>query len=324
MLLSRCQPGKRFSWILQKSISCTCASVRRLQPSTHLRSVFHRDLCWDRSCSPHMYRRTVVSTTVSKLDITAVRCTSVNTGFQFRQTVELYHSATILALGQRFCFHNTDKYEADFSDTKPCLWKPGLPSSISVAGCSVTVSVRLKILSVMLDSSLSFDDRVSDEVRACNCHLRSLRYVRRSVTRDIVNTLACIITGSRIDYCNALLHGVSKKTVDRLQQVQNGLALVVCYISVRELHDSGLNSMDLLKERHWLLSQNRIEFKVVTLCYKAYRLGTPSYLASSLQQYISPRMLCSSNQDQLTVPASRIKLTSRKFSASTELLLQLT
>ena len=84
-------------------------------------------------------------------------------------------------------------------------------------------------------------------------------------------------------------------------------AKVGCYI--------GLNSMALLKELHWLPIRIRIEFKVVTLCYKAYRLGTPSYLASSLQPYLPSRMLRSSNLDQLTVQASRIKLTSRRFSA---------
>ena len=117
------------------------------------------------------------------------------------------------------------------------------------------------------------------------------------------------------DYCNALLYGVSGKNIDRRQRLQNGLARVVCDIGVRKLHDSGLNSMALLKELHWLPIRTRIEFKVVTLCYKAYRLGTPSYLASSLQTYLPSRMLRSSNQDQLTVPASRIKLTSRRFSA---------
>ena len=164
---------------------------------------------------------------------------------------------------------------------------------------------------VMLDSSLSFDNHVNAVVRACNYNLRSLRYIRHSVTRDIANTLACSIAGSRIDYCNALnIYGVSGKNIDRLQRLQNGLARVVCDIGVRKLHNSGLNSM-----LHWLPIRTRIEFNVVTLCYKLYRLGTPSYLASNLQPYLPFRMLRSSNLDQITVSASRIKLTSRNFSA---------
>ena len=85
---------------------------------------------------------------------------------------------------------------------------------------------------VMLDSSLSFDDHVNAVVRACNYHIRSLRYIQHSVTRDISNTLASSIARSRIDYCNALLYGVSGKNIDRLQRLQNGLARVVCDIGV--------------------------------------------------------------------------------------------
>ena len=127
---------------------------------------------------------------------------------------------------------NPDKSKAAFFGTNPGLRKPGLPSSISVAGCPIAVLERLKILGVMLDSSLSFDDHVNAVVQACNYHIRSLRYIRHSVTRDIMNTLACSIAGSRIDYCNALLYGVSGKNINRLQRLQNGLARVVCDIGV--------------------------------------------------------------------------------------------
>ena len=130
------------------------------------------------------------------------------------------------------------------------------------------MSDRLKILGVMLYSSLSFDDHVNAVVRACNYHLRSLRYIRHSVIRDIANILACSIAGARIDYCNALLYGLSGKNIDRLQRLQNGLARVVCDIGVQKLRDSGLNSTALLKELHWLPIRTRIEFKVLTLVTK--------------------------------------------------------
>ena len=107
---------------------------------------------------------------------------------------------------------NPDKSEASFFGTKPGLRKPGLQSSIFVAGCPIAVSERLKILGVMFDSSLSFDDHVNAVVRACNYHFRSLRYIRHSVPRDIANTLACSIAGSRIDYCNALLRREHRQT----------------------------------------------------------------------------------------------------------------
>ena len=82
--------------------------------------------------------------------------------------------------------------------------------------------------------------------------------------------------------------------------LQNGPSCVVFDIGVRKLHVSGLNSVDLLKQLQWLPIRSRIEFKVVTLFYKAYRLRTLSHIACSLQPYTTSRMLLSANQDQLT------------------------
>ena len=56
-------------------------------------------------------------------------------------------------------------------------------------------------------------------------------------------------------------------------------------------------------ESHWIEGRDYVTMS----CHR----GTPSYLASSLQPCMPSQMLRSSNQDQLTVPASSIKLTSR-------------
>ena len=85
------------------------------------------------------------------------------------------------------------------------------------------------------DSIISFDDHVDKVVRACNYHLRSLRSLRRSLTFDVANTLDCSSTGSRIDYCNALLVGASIKTPSRTQRVWNGLACAVFNVGIRGL-----------------------------------------------------------------------------------------
>ena len=52
-----------------------------------------------------------------------------------------------------------------------------------------------------------------------------------SHSKQLVNgyyeTVACSIAGSRLDYCNALLYGISDKNIQKLQQVQNILSRVV-------------------------------------------------------------------------------------------------
>ena len=63
---------------------------------------------------------------------------------------------------------NPDKFDLVFYGTRPGLKVLGPTSSISVAGCAINVSERLKILGVTLDGTLSFDDHITDMARSCN------------------------------------------------------------------------------------------------------------------------------------------------------------
>jgi len=107
--------------------------------------------------------------------------------------------------------------------------------------------------------------------------------------------MACSIIGSRIDYCNSLVIGISQQNLDRLQRVHNKAALIVCNASRH------MPSSDLLYSLHCLRVRRRIHFKTASLCFKAVKLGTPPYLKSILQPYNPVRSLRSSSIDMLTV-----------------------
>ena len=206
---------------------------------------------------------------------------------------------------------NPDKSEVAFFGTRQRLQRVSLPSSISVAGSNVAVCDTLKTLGVKLDRTLSFDNHVNDIVRGCNYHLQALRHLRKSLTRDTANTIACSIVGSRIDYCNALLFGTSEKNFNKLQRVQNNMARVVCDVGRREAH-----SESLLHDLHWLPVRRRVDFKVATLCYKAYRLGQPPYLSALIQPYVPSRSLRSSDALLLQDRRSGTVNADRRFSVA--------
>ena len=112
-------------------------------------------------------------------------------------------------------------------------------------------------------------------------------------------------------------YGASGKALNCLQRVQNNLVRAlraVFDIGIRKLHDSSRRSFDLLRELHWLPVQARVTYKVTLLCFKCYKLGLPTYLSSLLEQYRPTRSLRSSSLDILSVPRSRTKTASRRFS----------
>ena len=66
---------------------------------------------------------------------------------------------------------------------------------------------------------------------------------------------------SRLDYCNAVLHGITDNLLQRLQSVQNAAARLVTRTGRCE------HITPVLRELHWLPVRRRVEFKIATLVF---------------------------------------------------------
>ena len=99
--------------------------------------------------------------------------------------------------------------------------------TVSVAGAPIEMSAKIKSLGVVFDKKLTFDKHVAAVCHACYFHIRALCHMRSSLTEELAKTVACAIVGSRPDYCNSVLYGMSQTNFDKLQRVQNTLARVV-------------------------------------------------------------------------------------------------
>jgi len=58
------------------------------------------------------------------------------------------------------------------------------------------------------DSTLSFDEHVTDVARQCYYHVRALKHIRPLLALEASKTFAVSIVGSKLDYCNCALDGI--------------------------------------------------------------------------------------------------------------------
>lgn len=176
------------------------------------------------------------------------------------------------------------------------LARPTL-SNIHVCDERVLASSRASNIGVLFDESLSMAPQVTAICKSAFYHLRKISLIRKYLTVDAAQLLVHALVTSKLDYCNSLLYGLPKYLIKQLQRVQNAAARVVT------VSPKFCRITPVLKDLHWLPIDLRIEFKILTITYKALHGLAPTYINGLLKNYHPSRDLRSSKKNLLVVPA---------------------
>lgn len=74
-------------------------------------------------------------------------------------------------------------------------------------------------------STMSTEQRVNNICRAGYAQLRNIGHIRRRLTHDATKSLIHRLVTPRLGYCNALLGGIPKTVIIKIQRVQNTAAI---------------------------------------------------------------------------------------------------
>ena len=188
---------------------------------------------------------------------------------------------------------NDDKTEALLIKKKTDRSLVPLPTSIQVGSASIAFSSHARNLGFTVSSDMSLDKHVSNIARSAYFEIHRISTIRKYLSVQVTNTLACAFVLSKLDYCNILLAGSPLYLINKLQKVQNSAARLVLKASKRN------HATPLLKTLHWLPIQSRINYKLSTLCFNFFSGSSPSYISDLLSVYTPSRQLRSSSDHRL-------------------------
>jgi len=187
------------------------------------------------------------------------------------------------------------------------------PNSVLVGGVEIEFSRCVSNLGFVFDEHLSMGPHMQSLIKKCTFQLRKLRHVRKSLDRNTFIMLVHAFIGSRLDYCNSLFYGITKKCLSKLQVLQNQAARLIFGKPVFE------HASPLLRELHWLPIEKRILFKIGLIVFKCLNGLAPGYLSCKCVTILSQpshERLRSACHNTLCVRSRHLKTADRDFSVA--------
>lgn len=212
-------------------------------------------------------------------------------------------------MNRNFLCVNGGKTEVMLIGSRQQISKAG-SLSLTIDDSVLATQAKVRNLGVIFDTRLSFDSFVQSTVKAPLFHLRNIARLLPMLNISVAEKLMNSFVISRIDYCNAVLAGVSKSTLNKLQYVQNSATRILTGSRVSNHITPVLDSL------HWLPVRFRVDFKIMMLTYKALHGLAPYYLSALLTSYTPTWRLHSSQSNLLVVPQTHLRsMGDRAFSS---------
>ena len=150
-----------------------------------------------------------------------------------------------------------------------------------------------------MDQYLNFRQHILKKCNVAMINLQRIKAIRRILTVEATETLVCSLVASHLDYSNAILYGLPKVDIQKLQCVQNCVAKLILK---KNKYDS---SVGALKELHWLPILLELNHKILSLTHNCIHRKAPKYLQDLLTFYKGGRQGVRSANNGITLKQTK-------------------
>ena len=86
---------------------------------------------------------------------------------------------------------------------------------------------KARNLGVVMDSDLSFNSHIKTMTKSAYYHLKNISRIKRLMSQQDLEKRVHAFIFSRLDYCNRVFTGLTKKSIRKLKLIQNAAARVL-------------------------------------------------------------------------------------------------
>ena len=133
--------------------------------------------------------------------------------------------------------------------------------NIMVINKTITRCDKVRYLGGILNSSLQFKTHITNKCKTAMVNLIWIKNIRKYIDNKTCNMIVRPLAPSHLDYCDSMLAGLPKKSINAMQHMQNIGAEIILNKKSRD------STTECLKELHWLPIQQRIDFKILILVF---------------------------------------------------------
>ena len=172
---------------------------------------------------------------------------------------------------------------------------------LTIGQSTINISKKVNNIGAIFDNNCSMLAQVNNMCKSAWFHLKRIGKIRPYLTKQSAEKLIHAFVTSKLDNLNCLLSGVPQGHLDKLRRVQYAAARIITRTKIQE------HMKPILFTLHWLPIEQRIQYKILLITYKALNDQGPQYI-KDLLKYKTPKADRSSrsvSNEELDIPSTK-------------------